>query len=151
MKIKILICLILFSTLSCKNTDESITVKKLSAQIDKLEATNKTLRDSLSNYEEEFLYSQILLGISDDCVLTVGKKNRVAMMFHTYKRELPVYDIYKIERGKEIKIGSNNNTDFNYDFTPKSIEDNELHLKVKLKYKNKVIEIPANVNFYVKK
>ena len=151
MKVKFLICLILLATLSCKNTDESITVKKLSAQIDKLEAANKTLKDSLSNYEEEFLFSQMLLGISDDCVLTVGKKNRVAMMFHTYKREIPTYDIYKIEGGKEIKVGSNNKTDFNYDFTPKSLEDNELHLKVKLKYKNKIIEIPADVNFDVKK
>jgi len=139
------------ATLSCKNADNSAETKSLLNKIEKLEAANKTLRDSLSNYEEEFLYSQILLGISEDCVLTVGKKNRVAMMFHTYKREIPAYDIYKIEGGKEIKVGSNNKTDFDYDFTPKSIEDNELHLKVKLKYKNKVIEIPAGVMFDVKK
>ncbi len=151
MKIKILMSVLALATLSCKQPEDTGTLKELTTQIEELQAENKVLKDSLSDHQEQFLRSQILLGISDDCVLTVGKKNKVAMIFHPYGLTIPQYDIYKLENGKEIKIGSNTKTRFDYDFTPKSVEDNELRLKVKLKYKDKIIEYPAGMIFKVKK
>lgn len=151
MKIKILMSVLALATLSCKQSEDTGTLKELTAQIEELQAENKVLKDSLSDHQEQFLRSQILLGISDDCVLTVGKKNKVAMIFHPYGSTMPQYDIYKLENGKEIKIGSNTKTRFDYDFIPKSIEDNELKMKVKLKYNNQTIEYPAAVTFKVKK
>ena len=149
MKIKILICFLALATLSCKQSDTGAS-KELTTQIEELKAENKVLKDSLSDYQEQFLRSQILLGISDDCILTAGKKNKVAMIFQPYGLTIPQYDIYKLEDGKEIKIGRNTKTRFDYDFTPKSIEDNVLKMKVKLKYNNQIIEYPATVNFKVK-
>jgi len=139
MKIKILMSVSALAVLSCKQSDDTGTLKELA--IEKLQAENKVLKDSLSDYQEQFLKSQILLGISDDCILTVGKKNKVAMIFHPYGLTMPQYDIYKLENGKEIKIGSNTRTRFDYHFTPKSVEDNELHLKVKLSIRKKLLSI----------
>ena len=149
MKIKILMSVLALATLSCKQSDTGAS-KELTTQIEELKAENKILKDSLSDYQEQFLRSQILLGISDDCILTAGKKNKVAMIFQPYGLTMPQYDFYKLEDGKEIKIGSNTKTRFDYDFTPKSIEDNVLKMKVKLKYNNQIIEYPATVNFKVK-
>lgn len=149
MKIKILMSVLALATLSCKQSDTGAS-KELTTQIEELKAENKILKDSLSDHQEQFLRSQILLGISDDCILTAGKKNKVAMIFQPYGLTMPQYDIYKLEDGKEIKIGSNTKTRFDYDFTPKSIEDNVLKMKVKLKYNNQIIEYPATVNFKVK-
>ena len=149
MKIKILMSVLALATLSCKQSDTGAS-KELTTQIEELKAENKVLKDSLSDYQEQFLRSQILLGISDDCILTAGKKNKVAMFFQSYGLTMPQYDIYKLEDGKEIKIGSNTKTRFDYDFTPKSNEDNVLKMKVKLKYNNQIIEYPATVNFKVK-
>ena len=71
--------------LSCnKSAENSLEVKNLLTKISTLEAQNKILKDSLQRNEEEFLYSQILLGISDDAVLKVGKKNNIVMLFQTY-------------------------------------------------------------------
>lgn len=149
MKIKILMSVLALATLSCKQSDSGAS-KELTTQIEELKAENKILKDSLSDHQEQFLRSQILLGISDDCILTAGKKNKVAMFFQPYGLTMPQYDIYKVEDGKEIKIGSNTKTRFDYDFTPKSIEDNVLKMKVKLEYNNQIIEYPATVNFKVK-
>lgn len=151
MKVKIIIGLFAMASLGCAQKEDTVMMKKLTTQIETLQIENKVLRDSLSNHQEQFLRSQILLGISDDCVLTVGQKNKIAMIFQPYGLTMPQYDIYKLEEGKEVKIGSNTKTGFDYDFIPKSIEDKELKMKVKLKYNNQIIEYPATVNFKVKK
>jgi hypothetical protein len=104
----------------------------------------------LSRYEAEFLYSQILIGVPDEKEIKVGRKNKIVMLFQTFNKELPKYEIYKVENGKKIKVGENNQTRFNYDFIPKSTKDNEVDLLVKLPYKGKIIEIPAGISFDVK-
>jgi hypothetical protein len=117
----------------------------LLTKISTLEAQNKILKDSLQRNEEEFLYSQILLGISDDAVLKVGKKNNIVMLFQTYGRKLPKYEIYRIEDGKEFKVGENDGTRFNYEFIPKSINDNSPEFSIKIPYKGKIITIPGKL------
>ncbi len=132
--------------LSCnKSAENSLEVKNLLTKISTLEAQNKILKDSLQRNEEEFLYSQILLGISDDAVLKVGKKNNIVMLFQTYGRKLPKYEIYRIEDGKEFKVGENDGTRFNYEFIPKSINDNSPEFSIKIPYKGKIITIPGKL------
>ncbi|MNU08992.1 hypothetical protein D3C72_2553050 [compost metagenome] len=72
------------------------------------------------------------------------------MLLQTFGKELPSYEIYKLEGKREIKIGENNQTRFNYQFVPKSVNDNELELLVKIPYKGKVIKIPAKMTFNIK-
>ncbi|MCY1230776.1 hypothetical protein D9M72_432020 [compost metagenome] len=72
------------------------------------------------------------------------------MLFQTFDKKLPKYDIYKLEGDKQIKIGSNTSTRFDYNFTPKSIDDKELKLLVKIPYNKKTIEIPGLMIFDVK-
>lgn len=132
--------------LSCtKSTENPQELENLLNKISTLEEQNKMLKDSLQRNEEEFLYSQILLGISDDAVLKVGKKNNIVMLFQTYGRKLPKYEIYRIEGNKEIKVGENDGTRFNYEFQPKSIHDNSPEFSIKIPYDGKIITIPGKL------
>jgi len=144
----IIICITFFS---CNNSKQiSNEEKALLDKISQLENENKNLKDSLSKNESDFLYSQILIGVADQHFLKVGRNNNVVMLLQTFGKELPSYEIYKLEDKREIKIGENNQTRFNYQFFPKSVNDNELELLVKIPYKGKVIKIPAKMTFNIK-
>lgn len=152
MKPTLLLSLILLTTFSCKQANEKINDgRALSRQIASLKAENKALKESLESCKLSFLMGQNLLGISDECEIEVGKRNRINMQFFTAGVELPEYDIYKVEGKNETKIGSNTKTKFVYHFTPKSADDNYLNLKVKLNYNGRIIEYPAGMYFKVKK
>lgn len=147
----IFLILIIMLVISCNNSDENKSREvELEKQISDLKNQNKILKDSLDDYEENFLLSQILIGIPDDYVLTVGKKNNIAVLFQTYNVEIPEYEIFKIEDEKRIKIGTNNKTRFDYEFIPKSIDDNKINLIVKIPFKNRTIEIPAGMRVQLK-
>ena len=138
-------------TLSCnKSNEKTLEVESLLSKISHLEEQNKKLKDSLIKSEEDFLYSQILLGISDKYTLKVGEKNNIVMLLQTFDRKLPKYEIYRIENDKEIKVGENDGTRFDYEFTPKSEEDNSPEFLIKLPYNGKIIKIPGKLNLDVK-
>jgi len=144
-----LISVLVLLTLSCKNSDNK-KLNDLTEENKKLRNQVGVLRNSLSNFEEDFLRSQILIGVADETVLKVGKKNNVVMLFQTFNKKLPKYEIYKVEGDEKILVGANTNTRFNYSFTPKSLSDKNLKLLVKMPYKGKIIEIPAAMNFDLK-
>ena len=148
---KVLFILLFIVSVGCKNSEEkSKEVTNLFTKIVKLEKQNKQLQDSLAKIEEEFLFSQILIGISDEQIVQVGKKNNVVMLLQTFNRKLPKYEIFKIEGKKEIKIGEDNQTRFNYEFIPKSIQDNELELMIKIPFGKRIIKIPGKMYFPIK-
>jgi hypothetical protein len=147
---QIFLLAICITTLGCNNL-KTKEEQDLLNKITQLEEQNRKLKDSLSKNESDFLYSQILIGVADEHTLKVGKNNNVVMLLQTFGKELPKYEIYKIEDKREIKIGENNQTRFNYQFVPKSIEDNELDLLVKIPFQGKVIKIPGKMIFDIKK
>ena len=136
-------------TISCTDSSEN-KLHDVVAENKELQSRIEVLKDSLSNFEEDFLHSQMLVGIADEAILRVGKENNVVMLFQTYEKKLPEYEIYKIEGNKEIRVGNNSNTRFNINFTPKSIEDNKLKILVKMSYKNKPIVLQSDLYFDVK-
>jgi hypothetical protein len=145
----IIICITLFS---CNNSEQRSNAEKaLLDKISQLENENKSLKDSLSKNERDFLNSQMLIGVPDVETIKVGEKNNIAMLFYTFDKKLPKYEIYKVEGNRETKIGENNQTKFNYNFTPKSIDDNKMHLLVKIPYEGKTITIQNEMSFNVKK
>lgn len=143
---KLLIITISFLALSCnKSIENSQEVANLLNRISHLEAQNKMLQDSIERNEQEFLTSQILIGISDNPFLKVGKKNNIVMLLQTFGRKLPKYEIFKIDDGKEIKVGENDGTRFNYEFIPKSINDNSPQFLVKIPYNGRIIPVPGHL------
>jgi hypothetical protein len=143
---KLLIITISFLALSCnKSIENSQEVANLLNRISHLEAQNKMLQDIIERNEQEFLTSQILIGISDNPILKVGKKNNIVMLLQTFGRKLPKYEIFKIDDGKEIKVGENDGTRFNYEFIPTSIIDNSPELLVKIPSNGKIITIPSKL------
>jgi hypothetical protein len=149
---KILITTICIITLSCnKSAENPKEEENLLTEISILKEQNRKLKDSLSKNEAKFLYSQILIGISDRQILKVGQKNNIVMLLQTYNRKLPKYEIYKIEDNKEIKIGENDGTRFNYEFVPKSVEDNSPEFLLKIPYDGKTIKIPGKLILDVQK
>lgn len=110
-----------------------------------LEEQNKKLKDSIIKTEERFLLSQILIGIPDDVTLKVGKKNNIPMLLQTFNWKLPKYEIFRIIDSKEVKIGENDQTRFEYEFIPKSVKDNEPEFLVKIPYNEKIIQIPGKL------
>lgn len=149
----IIIAVICILAMSCDNntTQKNNETDKLLAKIKLLEEQNQKLKDSISRDEMEFLHSQNLIGISDDEVLKVGKKNNIVMLVHTFDKTLPKYEIYTVVDNKEIKIGENNQTRFNFEFIPKSIEDNSPEIFLKMLYKGKNIKIPGKLLLKVEK
>lgn len=133
-------------TLSCnQSTENPQELENLLNKISTLETQNKILKDSLKRSENDFLSSQVLLGISDGAVLKVGKKNNIVMLFHTIGRKIPKYEIFRVEDGREVKVGANDGTKFNYEFIPKSIEDNSPQFLVKIPYDGEIIRIQAQL------
>lgn len=149
---KTLIFIIFIMSLSCHQSDvKPKELEKLLTKVSILEDENKKLKDSILKIEENFLSSQILIGISDDQTLKVGKKNNIVMLLQTYNRKIPKYEIFKIENDKEIKVGENDGTRFDYEFTPKSVEDNCPEFLIKIPYNGKIIKIPGKLILDVKK
>jgi len=143
--------LILYAISSCDNSNvRTEDYEKLELENLALRQENKILNDSLSEYNEKLIRSQILVGIPDDEDVKVGESNNIQVLFHPFNIEVPQYEIYKVEGSKEIKLGSSNKTKFNYEFIPKSVKDNKIDLKIKIPFKNDTIEIPAGMIFKVK-
>lgn len=143
---KLLIITVSFLVLSCNNsTENSREVENLLTRISTLEAQNKVLKDSLETNEEEFLTSQMLIGIPDKPTIKVGEENNIVMLLYTYGRKLPKYEIYRKEEGKEIKVGENDGTKFNYKFIPKSITDNKPAFLLKVPYNGKIITMQCQL------
>lgn len=129
--------------ISCQKPNTEKT-ESLKTEIEKLKSENKQLKISLSQLEQNSVVHRMLVGIPDG-KMEVGKKNRIVFLLHDFT-EIPKYDIYKIEGNKETKVGSNKLTSFDYEFNPKSKEDRNLKVKVKIPYKGKVFEIPGEMN-----
>ncbi|MBB4801225.1 hypothetical protein HNP37_001264 [Flavobacterium nitrogenifigens] len=149
---KAIFIIICFTLLSCNNSNHSSNKEKaLLDKISQLENENKKLKDSLSKNERDFINSQMLIGVPDVESFKVGKKNNITFLFYTLDKKLPQYEIYKVENKKEIKIGENNQTKFNYEFIPKSIDDSKLHILVKIPYEGKVTTMQNSISLNVKK
>jgi predicted ribosome quality control (RQC) complex YloA/Tae2 family protein len=149
---KIIILILGFSLFSCENSkNNSQKVQNLLNRIDKLENQNKNLTDSLTKHKESEQNSLSLIGFPEECKLKVGKQSKIKVMICKNQFEFPKYDIYKIENGNEIKIGENTNFNFDYEFTPKSINDNHLNLKIKMPYNGEILEMPILMDFEVEK
>lgn len=132
--------------LSCtKSTENRQELENLLSKISTLEEQNKMLKDSLKRNENDFLSSQFLLGISDEAVLKVGKKNNIVMLLHTIGRKIPKYEIYRIQDSIETKVGENDGTKFNYEFIPKSIKDNRPEFLLKVPFDGQIIRIQAQL------
>ena len=61
----------------------------------------------------------------------VGEKNKITFLLHSFK-ELPKYDVYKVEDEKDVKISSENFSKFDYEYLPKSNSDNKVSLKIRI-------------------
>ncbi len=146
MKKNILIFFTLIAMISCNEKPKR--TEELQKQISELKKENKQLKYSLSQVEEQDLYYRVMIGVPDGD-FKVGEKNRIVLLFHEFK-DIPKYEVFKIEGNKEISIGTGNKTNFEYFFTPKSKADNKLKLKAKIPYKGKLIEIPGEMIFPIK-
>ena len=132
--------------LSCtKSTENPQDLEKLLNKISALEIQNKILQDSLKRNQEEFLFSQMLIGIPDEPIFKVGKKNNIVMLLHTIGLKIPKYEIYRIQDGIETKVGENDGTKFNYEFIPKSIKDNRPEFLLKVPFDGQIIRIQAQL------
>ncbi len=147
MKKHILIYILSFVTIGCNDNNQKIT-KELEKKISELKEQNKKLKYSLSQAKEQDLRYRHLIGIPDGDI-KLGEKNRIVLLFQDFK-DIPKYEVFKIEGNKEIKIGTGEKTNFEYFFTPKSKTDNELKLKAKIPYEGEIIEIPGEMIFNIK-
>ncbi|MFH6970120.1 hypothetical protein [Flavobacterium petrolei] len=129
MKNPIIISALLFTiiTSSCKNSNSS-ELKEINEQLEILRNENALLKDSISKLKNDDLGDRQLIGIPEG-KLQVGKKNRIIFLLHSNKT-LPKYEIYTYDGNKENKIGDGNLSKFDYEFIPKSLEDNKIKLKV---------------------
>ncbi|MBF6640315.1 hypothetical protein IVB69_02360 [Flavobacterium sp. J49] len=137
--------------LSCNKTAENHQeIENLQNRISILEEENKKLQDSLSKSEKDFLWRQ-LIGIPESRKQKVGKKNNIVMLLHEFDKKLPKYEIFRIIDGKEIKVGENDGTRFDYEFIPTSTKDNSPKFLIKMRHKGKIIEIPGELRLEVEK
>ena len=136
---------------SCTKTVENHQeIENLQNRISILEEENKKLKDSISQSEKDILF-RYLIGIPETHKQKVGKKNKIFMLLHEFDRKLPKYEIFRVIDGKKIKVGENDKTKFEYEFTPTSTEDNSPEFLVKLPHKGRFIEIPGKLILDVEK
>ena len=130
MKNRTIISVLLFLvfTISCNNSNSEL--KKIDAQLKKLQNENLILKDSLSKLKEVDWEYRMLVGIPNG-KFKVGEKNKITFLLHSFK-ELPKYDVYKVEDEKDVKISSENFSKFDYEYLPKSNSDNKVSLKIRI-------------------
>ncbi len=146
----ILLTTLLIITLSCNENDtEQKKLKNLTEKISLLEEENKDLKDSIKKNKEDFLYSLQLVGIPHSKISKVGKKDSIAVLLQPFGYKLPKYEFYKIENNKKIKINNNNSTFFNYQFKPKSTDDNKIKLFIKIPDKDRFVELNGEITIDV--
>ena len=149
---KIIFVIVCILSISCNNTIEKTKeTETLLEKISELEKQNNLFKESISRNEENELNSTFLVGMPYNEILKVGKKDSIAILLHSSTKKFPKYEIYKVEDGKEIKIGDSENSKFNFNFTPKSIKDNNPKLFIKLPYEGNIIKIQCELTLNVEK
>ena len=149
---KVIITAICALFISCNfKSEQSEEIENLLDSISRIKKENNMLMDSILKIERDYLHSSHLKGNPFSKTLKVGKKDSISMYFQPNFKKMPKYEIFKIVDKKEIKIGENVNSNFNIEFTPKSIEDNKLHILVKMPFDGKEIIFQSQVTFDVEK
>lgn len=116
-------------TISC-NESNSSELKRMASDLKKIQIENSQLKDSLSKLKEDDWNHRMLVGIPDGR-FKIGTKNKIVFFLYSVK-EVPKYDVYKIEDNKETKITSENLSKFEYEYVSKSDSDNRVKLKIKI-------------------
>ena len=138
--------------ISCnKRLKKSKEIENLLERISLLEKQNNKLKDSISQSERDHLNSTFLIGIPYNQILKVGKKDSINMLLHSSLKKIPKYEIYRIEDKKEVKIGENDKSKFTFDFTPKSVKDNNPKLLLKIPSEGNIIKIQCELMLKVEK
>lgn len=131
---------------SCKKENNQNDLVKLSERIVELEKENKKLKDSIEKNTERLKQSFHLVAIPYVDSFKVGRKDSIAMLIHPFVTDYPIFEIYKIVEGKEIKIGEDNKSSFTINHTPEDIQDNDPEYLVRFPDK----EEKYNVDIYGK-
>jgi hypothetical protein len=105
-------------------------LKKINAELQKLQKENTILKDSISKIKKEDWNYKMLVGVPEG-KLKVGEKNKIFFFLYDSK-ELQDFDVYKIENKKEIKIRTEKFGKFSYEYIPKSELENKVSLKIKI-------------------
>ena len=126
---KTTIALLIFVSIlnySCKNSE----VEELKIQISDLELKIRILQDSLDKYDEYSIINSQLIGIPELRDYKVNETGIINFGFLKYG-EIRKYNVYqKIKETEEKKLLYSNLIDsrFKFEFTPESIDDNEVEL-----------------------
>lgn len=149
---KVIITAICALFISCTfKSEQSEEIENLLDSISRIKKENSMLMDSILKIERENMYATHLRSNAYSKTLKVGKKDSIAIFFQPTSDKLPKYEIFKIIDKKEIKVGENNKSKFNVDYTPKSIKDNKLHVVVKMPFDGEEIKFQCQVKFNVVK
>jgi len=140
-KIPLLLFLSLFLNYSCQNGE----ISELRKTIDKLEKQNLKLIDSINQNEKEMILTSRLFGIPMSRDYKINEKGIIQFGF-LRTGEIMKYNVYEKIRGtneKKLLFTDLNKTDFKYEFTPKSKNDNEIYLITEFNFNGGKIEIPS--------
>lgn len=149
---KVIITVICSLFISCTfKSEQTEKIENLLDSISRIKRENSMLMDSILKIERENLYDTHLYSNAYSKTLKVGKKDSITMLFQPTSDRLPKYEIFKIVDKKEIKVGENNKSKFNIEYTPKSIKDNKLHILVKMPFDGEEIKFQCQVTFDVEK
>jgi hypothetical protein len=99
----------------------------------------------------DYLNATFLIGIPNNHILKVGKKDCIDILLHSSLKKTPKYETYRIEDKNEVKIGENDDSEFTFYFTPKSVKDNNPKLLIKIPSEGNTIKIQCELILKVEK
>ena len=116
---------------------EKPEVDKLKKQILNLELINQKLRDTLKTYDFKSITDYQLTGFP---VLNEYKVNKIGIINVGLLKygEIRKYNVYQKIKGKKEKkliYSDRTSSHFTFEFTPKSIDDNEVELQMEFETK----------------
>ena len=149
MKKSIIILVILLSNLSCQNEK----IQELEQKITELEKKNTELQYHLDNYEEISILHSQLVGIPESKDFKVNKKGIINFGFWKYG-EIRKFKVYRKDKGKEkLELVYDNLTEsqFKLEFTPKSLDDNELEIVAEFESSKEgsIIQVPTKMGLNI--
>ena len=144
MKKHLHIILILVLIVAC-NTKKNDGLKN---KISELEKQNAELKDSITTLNYKKISNSITIGIRDDSILKVGRREKIKFIFH-YPEKLFSYNVYTTDSiGSPDKLIKENLTknEFEYEFIPTKTGQETVELIAVFNIKNQlydeIIEVP---------
>jgi hypothetical protein len=137
------------------NSCDSNKISNLTNTVSELSEQNSKLKDSIQLLKQKTILAFHIFATLEQKSLKVNEEGKIDFLFG-YKDNIDYiseYDVYKLTGDnyevRKLILENQKLSEFEYNYTPKSIDDNRVRLLVIFKLDGYEVELPADVTINV--